>query len=104
MAVVLIVEDEDQVRVLAESYLQEHGHQTRPASTVPEALALLDSGELIDVLFTDNEAAPLVQERRWHKAAPVALGAIMPLSDLSISFDDPQRNLLTRRAAPTRMA
>jgi len=53
MAVVLVVEDEDQVRVLAESYLQEHGHQTRSASTVPEALALLDSGEPVDVLFTD---------------------------------------------------
>ena len=53
MAVVLVVEDEDQVRVLAESYLQQHGHQTRSASTVPEALALLDSGELIDVRFTD---------------------------------------------------
>jgi CheY-like chemotaxis protein len=53
MAVVLVVEDEDQVRVLAESYLQEHGHQTRSASTVPEALALLDKDGLIDVLFTD---------------------------------------------------
>jgi CheY-like chemotaxis protein len=53
MAVVLIVEDEDQVRVLAESYLQEHGHQTRSASTVPEALALLDKDGPVDVLFTD---------------------------------------------------
>ena len=35
------------------SCLQEHGHKTLSASTIPEALALLDSKEPIDVLFTD---------------------------------------------------
>jgi DNA-binding NtrC family response regulator len=53
MAVVLVVEDEEQVRVLAESYLQEHGHQTVSAATVDEALALLGIGEPIELLFTD---------------------------------------------------
>jgi DNA-binding NtrC family response regulator len=53
MAVVLVVEDEEQVRVLAESYLEEHGHQTISAATVDEALAVLDVGEPIDLLFTD---------------------------------------------------
>jgi DNA-binding NtrC family response regulator len=53
MAVVLIVEDEEQVRVLAESYLQEQGHQTVSAATADEALALLDVTERVDVLFTD---------------------------------------------------
>ncbi len=52
MAVVLIVEDEAQVLVLAESYLQEHGHSTRSADTMDGALAILDT-EDIDVLFTD---------------------------------------------------
>jgi CheY-like chemotaxis protein len=33
MAIVLIVEDEEQVRVLADSILQEHGHKTRSAGT-----------------------------------------------------------------------
>src|ERR1700684_258812 len=53
MAVVLVVEDEDQVRVLAESYLQEQGHRTFSASTVNEALAVLDEAENVDLLFTD---------------------------------------------------
>ena len=53
MAVVLVVEDEEQVRVLAESYLEEHGHQTISAATIDEALAVLDVGDPIDLLFTD---------------------------------------------------
>lgn len=53
MAVVLIVEDEEQVRVLAESYLREQGHQTVSAATAQEALAVLDVTERIDLLFTD---------------------------------------------------
>ena len=53
MAVVLIVEDEEQVRVLAESYLQEQGHQTVSAATAEEALAALDVTEHVDLLFTD---------------------------------------------------
>jgi DNA-binding NtrC family response regulator len=52
MAVVLIVEDEAQVLVLAESYLQEHGHSTRSADAIDGALAILDAEE-VDVLFTD---------------------------------------------------
>ncbi|HEX3936384.1 MAG TPA: response regulator [Xanthobacteraceae bacterium] len=53
MAVVLIVEDEEQVRVLAESYLQEQGHQTVSAATADEALAALEATEHVDLLFTD---------------------------------------------------
>jgi DNA-binding NtrC family response regulator len=53
MAVVLIVEDEEQVRVLAESYLREQGHQTISAATAKEALAALDATERVDLLFTD---------------------------------------------------
>ncbi|MFZ0609988.1 MAG: response regulator [Xanthobacteraceae bacterium] len=53
MAVVLIVEDEEQVRVLAESYLQEQGHQTVSAATADEALAALEATDDVDLLFTD---------------------------------------------------
>jgi CheY-like chemotaxis protein len=53
MAVVLVVEDEDQVRVLAESYLQEQGHQVLSAGTPAGALALLQQSPGVDVLFTD---------------------------------------------------
>jgi DNA-binding NtrC family response regulator len=48
-----IVEDEDQVRVLADSYLQQQGHKTFSASTIDGALALLDGDQDIDLLFVD---------------------------------------------------
>lgn len=53
MAVVLIVEDEEQVRILAESYLQEQGYQTISAARADEALAVLDATAQVDLLFTD---------------------------------------------------
>jgi DNA-binding NtrC family response regulator len=53
MPVVLIVEDEAAVLVLAESCLQEHGHRTLSASSVAEASALLENTDRIDLLFTD---------------------------------------------------
>ena len=53
MAQILIVEDEEQVRVLAESILQENGHTTLSASTSDQALAVLENGEQVDLIFTD---------------------------------------------------
>ena len=53
VAIVLIVEDEDQVRVLAESFLQGEGHTTLSAATVDQAVALLETDDPIDVLFAD---------------------------------------------------
>ena len=50
---VLIVEDEEQVRVLAESFLQGEGHTTLSAGTVEQALAVLESTEPIELLFVD---------------------------------------------------
>jgi DNA-binding NtrC family response regulator len=47
------MEDETQVRVLAEEILKEAGHQTLSAANVSEALALLRAYELITVLFAD---------------------------------------------------
>jgi two-component system, cell cycle sensor histidine kinase and response regulator CckA len=53
MAVVLVVEDDEQVRVLAESALQDAGHTVMAATGVDGAQALLDKSEPIDVLFID---------------------------------------------------
>ena len=53
MATVLLAEDDDQVRVLAESYLEEHGHEVLSAGTAPGALALLDKTSELDLLFTN---------------------------------------------------
>ena len=50
---VLFVEDDVQVRVLGEALLQENGHETLSAATTEEALALLETEERIDLLFTD---------------------------------------------------
>jgi len=52
MATVLLAEDDDQVRVLAESYLEEQGHEVLSAGTAAGALALLDKAAQLDVLFT----------------------------------------------------
>ena len=53
MAMVLIVEDDEQVRVLAESVLQEAGHTVIAATGADGAQALLDTQQSIDVLFID---------------------------------------------------
>lgn len=53
MAIVLLAEDDDQVRVLAESYLEEQGHDVLSAGTGPGALALLAKATQLDLLFTD---------------------------------------------------
>jgi len=53
MACVLVVEDDEQVRDLAEAIIQESGHRTMSAATVPEALALLEGDTSIEALFTD---------------------------------------------------
>jgi len=52
-AQVLIVEDDAQVRVLAEGIVQELGHTVLTAGTVDEAFALLTADHRIDLLFTD---------------------------------------------------
>jgi DNA-binding NtrC family response regulator len=72
---VLVVEDEDQVRVLAESILQEAGHFTLSAGNVEEALALLQSAQPIDALFIDlgmhdDAHAGIAVAREAAKARP----------------------------------
>ena len=53
MAVILIVEDDAFVRVIAEMMIKGWGHHTLSASDVDEALSLLRSPQHIDALFTD---------------------------------------------------
>lgn len=51
---VLIVEDEGPLLVLAESVLKSAGHETVSAGSVAEGLAIIeDAGQKIDLLFTD---------------------------------------------------
>ena len=51
--VVLVVEDEDEVRRLASAMLDELGYTTIMARSGKEALALIAAGEPIDILFSD---------------------------------------------------
>jgi CheY-like chemotaxis protein len=53
MAVILVVEDEEQVRVLAESFLQAEGNKTLSAATIEQAIALIEGEEPVDLLFVD---------------------------------------------------
>jgi len=53
MAIVLVVKYEDQVRVLAESYLEEQGHQALSAGAPAGVLALPQQSPAVDLLFTD---------------------------------------------------
>lgn len=55
MPMILVVEDDEQVRVLAESFLQTAGHTTLSAGSVDQALTLLAAPQPIDLLFTDLE-------------------------------------------------
>jgi DNA-binding NtrC family response regulator len=53
MARILIVEDEEQVRVLAESILEDAGHQTLSASSLVEVRGILNTDDGLDLVFTD---------------------------------------------------
>jgi CheY-like chemotaxis protein len=53
MARVIVVEDQPQVLVLAESILSDAGHETKTAANAPQALALLRTDDNFDILFTD---------------------------------------------------
>jgi DNA-binding NtrC family response regulator len=81
MGTVLIVEDEDQVRVLAESYLREQGHQTVSAATPEEALAAFDVVDRVDVMFTD-----VILKGDIHAGIALAKEAVQRRPDLRVLF------------------
>ena len=51
MASILIIEDDEHVRVSAESCLADEGHRTITASTAEQALALLEGGAEVDLVL-----------------------------------------------------
>ncbi len=53
MASILVVEDDEQVRTLAVTILQEARHETRSAASTTEADSILKSDTQFDVLFVD---------------------------------------------------
>ncbi|MBV8755216.1 MAG: response regulator [Hyphomicrobiales bacterium] len=81
MGTVLIVEDEDQVRVLAESYLREQGHQTVSAATPEEALAIFEVVDRVDVMFTD-----VILKGDIHAGLELAKEAVQRRPELKVLF------------------
>ncbi len=76
---VLVVEDNAEVGHFAEHALSDLGFETRRATTAAEALALLQSGERFDVVFSDivmpgQSGIDLAREvrKRWPRL-PVVL-------------------------------
>ena len=53
MAVILVVEDDALIRMVAEMMIQDWGHETLSAGDEAEALAILRSPQRIDAMFTD---------------------------------------------------
>ena len=53
MATILIVEDDDPVRVLSKSILRDAGYKVIAATAVDGSLALLETDQSIDLLFID---------------------------------------------------
>jgi CheY-like chemotaxis protein len=86
MAVVLVVEDQEQVRVLAQSILDEGGHKTLSASTTDEALALIQTGQQIDLLFTDIELSRDVEAGLVHPGLELAQEAVKLRPDLRVLY------------------
>ena len=72
MAVILVVEHEEQVRVLARSILQDAGHRTLSAATVDQALALLRAEPAIELMFTDINLADDAEAGLVHPGLELA--------------------------------
>ncbi|MFI5001563.1 MAG: response regulator [Reyranellales bacterium] len=81
MAVILIVEDEVLIRLVAEMTIRDRGHETLSAGDVDEALALLRSSPQIDALFTD-----IYLKTEIHGGCDLARQAIALRPDLRVLY------------------
>jgi hypothetical protein len=102
MAVVLVVEDEEQIRVLVESILVDDGHQTLSAAATAQALAVIQTDHPIDLLFTDIRLGPDVPARlSWRGAcwAKAGVARMLPRATGERPFHvhSPVRHLSARR-------
>ena len=100
MASILVVEDDEQVRVLVESFLADEGHHTLSASTAEEAIALLEGGAKVDLLFVD-----ITLHGDIHGGLTLAQRVVEARPDLKVLYTtgrgitDGMRALFVQRAA-----
>jgi CheY-like chemotaxis protein len=90
--VILIVEDDPFLRMLAVEFVNEAGFETREAGNADQAIAILESGSGIGVLFTDINMPgsmdglklALMVSSRWPAIGIlIASGhVLLPLADL----------------------
>jgi CheY-like chemotaxis protein len=89
MSNILVVEDDEQVRVLAVSLVEDMGHTAVSAATMDEALALLATEASFDLIFTDlglhgHDQAGLVlgtQAARMRDGVPILYTTGQGLTD-----------------------
>jgi CheY-like chemotaxis protein len=86
MAIVLVVDNQEQVRVLAESVLRDCGHQTLSAATVDQALALIRAEQSIELLFTDINLADDAEAGLVHPGLELAQQARRIRPTLSVLY------------------
>jgi CheY-like chemotaxis protein len=78
MPVVLVVEDEAQVLVMAESILQESGYQAMTASTPAEALALMEPVQGRDINRARSLSSSAFASGSPRRALPRAEAPAIP--------------------------
>jgi DNA-binding NtrC family response regulator len=83
VANILLVEDEEQVRVLAESFLQTAGHTTLSAGSVDQAL--FETEQPVDLLFID-----LKLQGDNEAGLALATEAVKKRPDLSVLYTSAQ--------------
>lgn len=81
MGVILAVEDEMLILIMAETLLEEWGHTTLSATDVREALSHVDSAHHIDALFTDIHL-----ERSAHGGFDLARHAVLLRPQLAVLY------------------
>jgi DNA-binding NtrC family response regulator len=86
MAVILVVEDEEQIRVLVESILVDDGHQTLAAAATAQTLAVIQTEHPIDLLFTDIRLGPDVGAGLVHAGLELAQQAVELRPELRVLY------------------
>jgi CheY-like chemotaxis protein len=86
MGVILVVEDEEQIRVLVESILVDDGHQALSAASTAQALAVVQTDHPIDLLFTDIRLGEDVGGGLVHAGLELAQQAVELRPELRVLY------------------